>query len=217
MSLLAFMKYMTDHPDEMAAYKRDPNAFFDKHPDIALTEEAQRAVQGYPRLEEESTTVFRVARIPEQGPGANTNTAPSEDMCGEGTICLKGVKVIIHAIADNDVFFAEPEGGIARCVTLPHSYIQADGPHICFNLHLCYTDPNDELDKPQVLYIQTVLQAIGIKPNYVYKPITIHIKHPGYILVLPKRETHLHLAARSCYSPDTGELKLVFDYQSKDQ
>jgi len=223
MSLLAFMNYMTKHPDEMAAYKQDPQAFFDKHPDIALTGDDQRALQGYYRPAiEESTTVFRLAITLEPGPAANTNTALPTDICGEGTICLEGVWVNVYAHSEAHVFFAEPLVGTVSCITLRHSYLLINEQTKYFDLHLCCTDPGDETDRAQVLYIRTAGKTRPLNPQMCeHKPVSLTIppsqdsERPGYILATAEGSQYFNnsvqLRPGSCYDPITKELVLNFD------
>lgn len=220
MSLLEFMKYMAEHPDQLKAYRRDPEAFFQRLPDaerarIALSEEERRVLRSYPSNAEETTTVMRVMHDPlrQTDPASHVAGSARED----NRKSLAQHRVIVHAIADNDVFFAEPQDGNAGAVTLPHSYIYPDAEGAYFKLHLCYSDPNNELDRPQVLYISSERQGDIQSPNYAYKEVHIHIaqpadKHPGpgYILVLPRRETHTQLKEGSFYDPDNHELVLIF-------
>lgn len=229
MSLLAFINYMTDHPDEMAAYKRDPQAFFEKHPDIALTGGDQSALQklafGPAMLEEETTTVFRVAIRLGQDPAASISAASHTRR-----ISLDGVKVNIYAHSEAHVFFAEPQAEILSCTTLRHSYLHIpDKQNIYFDLHLCCTDPEDETDRPQVLYIRTAEAArpLDVQPYanntviFNISPVSVKPWRPGYILAVAEGAQYLNnpvsLGWDSWYEPDTGSLQLCFDNRPKPQ
>lgn len=216
MSLLAFMNYMTDHPDEMAAYKRDSQAFFEKHPDIALTEADQRAVQRIANcqsLTEEATTVFRMATSLGPGLVANVSRALPHE-----AICLMGVAINVYAHSEAHVFFAEPKAGTMSCMTLRHSYLHIPNKQDAyFDLHLCCTDPEDKTDRPQVLYIRT---AKPTQPPevamYDHQLVSLNIPPcPGYILAVAKGARYLNkpvpLLQNSWYDPYSGYLQLNFN------
>jgi hypothetical protein len=234
MSLLAFMKYMTDHPDELKAYKQDPHAFFDKHQDIALTKEEQRAVQGYSGTfyGDEATTVFRLAITLGQGQAPNTTTAlpMDDDICEAppppGAISLGGVRVNVYAHSEAHVFFTEPQVGTVSCITLRHSYLLIpDEQNIYFDLHLCCTDPDDETDRAQVLYITTAGKTQPTNaPMYEHKPVSLTIppvspdpERHGYILATAEGSQYFNnpiaLQQNSWYDPDTHQLCLDFNSQ----
>jgi hypothetical protein len=101
---------------------------------------------------------------------------------------------------------------------LKHSYIQVleqgEEPIVRLHLHLCFVDPQDKHDQPQVVVLKTHDDDIPVDAYNLGDTVAhLWIKRDRYILLRGDSGFTATPSRGSYYHQETGELHLVFDDQ----
>ncbi len=204
MKLVTFIQQLVDHPEQMAAFKADPDTFLAGQ-EPSFRRELLAALRS--GSVNEVSTIIRMSSPPT---GAD---APAAD---PDALDLTGRAVVLSARA---TFLAEPRGNsvgkqVALAATLlPHSYIAVtQRGHVLFDIHLCFIDPDDRYDKPQVLYIRTADAPLDLADRSdTLQPADIVFSPNTYLLVREDDPLQRKLCAGSSYNQQTRQLVLVLD------
>jgi hypothetical protein len=218
MDLIHLIQKLIDNPAEREAFQEAPESY------IALQEEQ---LKPYLRSLLRSGTIRETGTVmtiaTQRGSDAHSPTDSSElaPTVPPEAIHLHGVPVTMRP---RTPFFAEyryrdesaREQHVYRCMLLRHSYIHVEtfGTDRITNMHLnlCYVDPQDSDDQPQVVEL-----TAGMHPytpsdyNLGDTVVYLTIQRGAYILLRGDSAFVAVLGQGSYYHPETNTCYLVFD------
>ncbi|KPL91206.1 hypothetical protein [Herpetosiphon geysericola] len=172
MDMVDFVQNLVDDPSRLASFKHDPQAFL-----------AQAGLgQSLPKQDpvQEITTVMTLRSLGQIAPETRTYT-------NIDVIVSSYMNVFIEALDKSKDY-------TVTCWLLNHSYMIEDSSgNPYFDLHVCYVDPNDPADIPQVLYIRSKEQIENPTYNCANIPIQLTIPANNYILVGRTRPVYTQL------------------------
>lgn len=173
MDMVDFVQTLVDDPSRLASFKQNPQGFLQQ---LGL---GQKLAKADPI--QEVTTVMTLRSV---GTVAQTETQAYQDV----PVTVSSYMNVFIEAADKSKDYN------VTCWLLNHSYmIEDDSGNPYFDLHVCYVDPNDPDDIPQVFYIRSQNQIERPTYNCANIPIELHIPANNYILVGRTRPVHTKL------------------------
>jgi hypothetical protein len=197
-------------------YKQNRAAYLERQ-DIDLSQEHKERLLAMQQLPaEEVSTVMRLTIEPHAQTAAPT--AQDGDSAGDaedGTIYLDDVKVEVVSRAHTFLAEATDPGPGVECRLLKHSYIYIVSPpgtkpvDLAMHLNICYVDPTDPHDIPQVLTIKSHYP----KPEHAalnLSDVKIEFQARKFVLLRPDEPVACIFEPKtSYYDPANGSLYLV--------
>ncbi len=172
MDMVDFVQTLVDDPSRLASFKQNPQAFLHQS-GLSQSLPKQDPIQ-------EVTTVMTLRSIGQIAREAQTYS-----------------NIDVAVTSYMNVFIEAPDKSkdySVTCWLLNHSYmIEDDNGNPYFDLHVCYVDPNDPDDIPQVFYIRSKNQIEQPSYNCANIPIQLNIPANNYILVGRTRPVHTQL------------------------
>lgn len=208
MNLVKLIEKLVEHPQELAAFKQDPDAYIAKNSEL---NSHRQTLLGWNPFKEVGT----VMHIKSLGGGSHTGTSHAKHP-GAGSKSLSidlDTTVTLRSLATNLVI--ETPDPI-RCPLLPGSYIDITDQHKNFLLLLQYINPKNPNDPWDVIKIQAGdVNAMPSIDKYIFNSIVeisidVDEKYGYLLLLLSGKDFVTTLMSGSKYNPTTGGIKLIF-------
>jgi hypothetical protein len=212
--LIDLIQKLVDDPQEREAFQEAPEQY------VALQEEL---LQPYlhkllgPVMPMETGTVMSIRSRKAIGEVA-TEHHPS---IPPGAIHLAGLPVFLRPRTPFFIEYQYHKGSHENyhtytCMLLKHSYIEfiKTGPDRTTNmrLHLCFVDPQDQYDQPQVVVISAGDEQFEPEDhNLADTVVYLSIRRGSYILLRGDAKFPVLLDKYSYYDEQTNEIYLSFD------